>query len=132
MNLTDPDLVHWLALPERKQALEFTAEGWALAEGCALLGDYEKPQELIAQLLGQIINGFVGESARRAGPDLAVEWQVSEDRLTAVVAFDIDALREVSGICDMELGEFQSAIQSSLELSLAEIYNQHKDKRQLH
>ena len=132
LNLTDPDLVHWLALPGRKQALEFTAQGWALAEACALLGEYENPQALIVQMLGQIISGIVDESAKKAGPDLAVEWQMAKDRLTATVAFKIDALKELCGICDMELGELQSAIQSSLELSLLEIYNQQKGNQQLH
>jgi hypothetical protein len=132
LNLTDPDLVHWLPVPDRKQALEFTAQGWALAEACALLGEYESPQALIVRMLGQIISGFVDGSAKKAGPDLAVEWQMPKDRLTATVAFEIDALKELSGICDMELGELQSAIQSSLELSLLKIYNQHKDQQHLH
>jgi hypothetical protein len=132
LNLKDPDLVHWLAVPDRKQALEFTAQGWAIAEACTSLGEYENPQALIVRMLGQIISGFVDESVKKVGPDLAVEWQMSKDRLTATIAFEIEALNELSGICDMELSELQSAIQSSLELSLLKIYNQHKDKQQLH
>jgi hypothetical protein len=43
-----------------------------------------------------------------------------------------DALKAVAGVLTMELGELQSAIQSSLELALLELYNKHKDKQLLH
>lgn len=130
MNPNDPDLVHWRSLPERRQALEFTAQGWALAEACALLGEYEKPQALIVYMLSHIISGLVEEGAN-GGPELNIEWQV-KDGLTATVAFQTDALKALSGVCNMEVGEMQSAIQASLELSLLETYDEHKDKQQLH
>lgn len=128
--MTDPELVHWRPLPERRQALEFTAQGWALAEACALLSAYEQPQMLIIDMLSQIINDLIEEDAK-TGAKLSVEWQV-EDGLTASVAFQTDALRALSGVCNMQVGEMQSAIQSSLELSLLDTYNEHKENQQLH
>lgn len=55
-----------------------------------------------------------------------------DDGLTATVAFQTDALKALSAVCDMEIGELQSAIQASLEVALLEMYNEHKDKQQLH
>jgi hypothetical protein len=128
----DPDLVHWTAAAEHKQALEFTAQGWAIVEVCAVLGEFERPRDLIGHMLGQIINGFVGDKSAKSGGELQAEWRIPEDGLTATVAFATDALKEVAGVLDMALGEFQSAVQSSLELALLEFYNKHKDKQQLH
>jgi hypothetical protein len=128
----DPDLLHWVTLAERTQALRFTAQGWALAEACALLGEYGKPQEMIVEMLGAIINGFVEEGTKSARGELQAEWRLPENGLTATVAFGTDALKAVSGVCDMDLSELQSAIQSSVELTLLDLYNKHKDKRQLH
>jgi hypothetical protein len=128
----DPGLVHWTSLPGRKQALEFSARGWAIAEVCAALGDFPTPQDLIGQMLGRIINGFIESGASPLGGELQVSWQIPEGGLTATAAFEIDALEAVAGVFDMELGELQSAIQSSLELSLLELYNEHNDKLRLH
>jgi hypothetical protein len=130
MNPVEPDLVHWRALPERKQALEFTAQGWALAEACTLIGEYEKPQALVVFMLSQIISGLV-EGDPKNGPELNVDWQVKEG-LTASIAFHTDALKALATVCDMEIGELQSAVQSSLELALLEMYDEHKGKQQLH
>ena len=47
-------------------------------------------------------------------------------------AFQTAALKALSAICDMEVGELQSAVQSSLETELLDMYDQHKDKQQLH
>jgi hypothetical protein len=129
---TDPDLVHWRSLPEGKQALEFTAQGWAIVEVCAALGEFQRPQDLIAHMLGQIINGFVETDTKSTGGELQAEWSMQEDGLTATVAFGTDALKAVSGVLDMDLGELQSALQASLELSLLELYNEHSDKQRLH
>ena len=128
----DPDLVHWLALPERKQALEFTAQGWALVEVCAVLAEYPKPQDLIVHMLGQLINAFIDTDTKTPGGELRVEWRMPEDGLTATAAFETDALKAVAGVCDMDLGELQTAIQSSLELALLKLYEEHDDKQRLH
>lgn len=128
----DPDLVHWLALPGRKQALEFTAQGWALVEVCAVLAEYPQPQDLIVHMLGQLISGLVETDTKTSGGELRVEWRMPEDGLTGTAAFEIDALKAVAGVCDMDLGELQTAIQSSLELSLLKLYNEHNDKQRLH
>lgn len=130
MNPNDPELLHWRALPERRQALEFTAQGWALAEACAMAGEFDRPQTLIVHMLGEIIGNLIEEDADK-GPSLDVEWQLNHG-LTATVAFRTDALKALSGVCRMEIGEMQSAIQSSLELALLDIYDEHKDKQQLH
>ena len=128
----DPDLVHWTATAERKQALEFTAQGWAIVEVCAVIGEFDGPRELIGHMLGQIIEGFVDDKSAKFGGQLQAEWRVPADGLTAVVAFSTDALKALAGVVDMDLGELQSALQSSLELVLLEFYNEHKDKQQLH
>ena len=127
----DPDLAHWRSQPEGRQALEFTAQGWAMVEVCAALGEFRRPQDLIAQMLGQIINGFVDPGTKSLGGELQAEWSMQEDGLTATVAFGTDALKAVAGVVDMEFGELQSAIQSALELMLLELYNKSNDKRRL-
>jgi hypothetical protein len=130
MNPLDLDLVHWRSLPERKQALEFTAQGWALAEACAL--HYKrKPQAFVVHMLGEIISGIVDDT-RQSGPELNIEWQRPTDGLTASIAFQTRPLTELAGICDMELGELQSAIQNSFEGFLLELYNQFSNKQRLH
>jgi hypothetical protein len=129
---TDSDLVHWRTLPERKQALDFSEHGWALTEACALLGDFRQPEDMIALMLNEIINGFVEEGTKEPGPALQIHWQMPEDGLTATVTFQTDALKAAAAICGMELGELQSALQSSLEQSLLEFYDEHNNKRLLH
>jgi hypothetical protein len=129
---TDPDLVRWTALPEHKQALAFTAQGWAIVEVCAALGEFQKPQELIGRMLGQIINGFLEHDTNASGGELQVSWSMPGNGLTATVAFETGALKGVAAACDMEVGELQSAIQSSLELSLLELYKEHNDAQRLH
>jgi hypothetical protein len=129
---TDPGLVRWTALPEGKQALAFTAQGWAIVEVCAVLGEFRKPQELIGRMLGQIINGFVEHDTNASGGELQVSWRMPENGLKATVAFEMGALKGVAAACDMEVGELQSAIQSSLELSLLELYKEHNDAQRLH
>jgi hypothetical protein len=129
---TDPDLVDWLALPERKQALGFTAQGWAVVEVCAVLTEYPKPQDLVVHMLGQLINEFVEIDTKTPGGELRVDWRMPEDGLTATAAFETDALKVVAGVCDMDLGELQTAIQSSLELALLKLYDEHNDKQRLH
>jgi hypothetical protein len=128
----DPGLVRWTSLPEHKQALAFTAQGWAMVEVCAVIGEFQKPQQLIGQMLGQIINGFVEHDTNRSGGELQVSWRMPENGLTATVSFETEALKGVAAACDMELGELQSAIQSSLELSLLELYKEHNDAQRLH
>jgi len=127
----DAELLRWLTLPEKKLALQFTAHGWAIVEACAMVGDYAKPQSLVVKILGNIINNLVEEEAPMA-KELEVHWLVPADRLTATVAFETDALKMVSAVCDMELGELQSSIQGGLELSLLEFYAKHGHKQRLH
>ncbi|MPZ46545.1 MAG: hypothetical protein GEV05_24785 [Betaproteobacteria bacterium] len=124
--------MHWLPLPERKQALEFTAHGWAVVEVCAGIAEYRKPQDLIVHMLGQIINGFIERDIKTSGGELRVEWRVPEDGLTGTATFAIDALKVAAAACDMDLGELQTAIQSSLELSLLKLYDEHNDRKKLH
>jgi len=130
MTPNDTDLIHWHMLPEHRQALEFTAQGWALVEVCALAGEFPLPQALVVSMLSEIISDFVEEDAK-SGPELNVEWQMS-DELTASIAFQTDALKALAVVCDMEIGELQNAIQSSFELALLDRYNKHKPKQQLH
>jgi hypothetical protein len=84
---TDPDLLHWKSQRDGKQALVFTAQGWAMAEVCAALGEVRRPQDLIARMLGEIINAFV-DIGSKSGGELQAEWTMPEDRLTATVAFE--------------------------------------------
>jgi hypothetical protein len=83
-------------------------------------------------MLGQIINGFVEHDTNRSGGELQVAWSMPANGLTATVSFETEALKGVAAACDMELGELQSAIQSSLELSLLELYKEHNDAQRLH
>jgi hypothetical protein len=78
-----------------------------------------------------IVNGFADADSKSSGGELRAEWSLKEDRLSATVAFGGDALEAVAGVVGMDLGELQSAIQSSLELALLELYNEHTDKQRL-
>jgi hypothetical protein len=44
----DIDLVHWHWMPDRQQALQFTAQGWALVEALAQFGEYLRPQHRVS------------------------------------------------------------------------------------
>lgn len=131
MDAAVPELMHWRSVAGRKQALAFTAEGWALAEACALLSKHGQPQTFLLSTLGRIIGDFVRGDVKD-GPELTVEWESPDHGLTATMTFQTAALKALSAICDMEVGELQSAVQSSLETELLDMYDQHKDKQQLH
>jgi hypothetical protein len=126
------DLVHWHRLPDRQQALHFTAQGWALVEALAQFGEYVQPQDLVAHMLGQVINAMVDDE-RGSGPQsLQVQWRIKDCGLTASVTFELDALKTVAATCDMGLGELQIAIQASVEVSLLELYAEHSGGQRLH
>jgi hypothetical protein len=131
MNHQDPDLVHWRSMRGRKQALEFTPHGWALAEACTQLGDYEMPHALIVSMLGKIIARLVEDDASYRS-HIDVEWHIAGDGLSAAVAFQADALRGLSGVCGMAPGELQSAIQATVEMLLLEMYETYKASQPLH
>lgn len=115
----------------RKQALEFTPHGWAMAEACTRLGDYEMPHALIVSMLGKIIARLVEEDSSGRS-ELDVEWHIARDGLSAAVAFQADALKGLSGDCGMEPGELQSAIQATVEMLLLEMYETYKASKPLH
>jgi hypothetical protein len=128
----DLDLVHWHWMPDRQQALQFTAQGWALVEALAQFGAYVKPQHVVAHMLGQVINAMVDQD-RNTGPrSLQAQWRLQGHGLTASVTFAVDELKTVAETCDMELGELQIAIQASVEMSLLKLYAEHSGKQRLH
>jgi len=128
----DVDLVHWHRMPDRQQALQFTAQGWALVEALAQFGEYVKPQHLVAHMLGQVINAMVAEDQNTGPQSLQAEWRIQDCGLSASVTFEVDALKTVAETCAMELGELQIAIQASVEMSLLTLYAEHSGKQRLH
>ena len=128
----DVDLVHWHRMPDRQQALQFTAQGWALVEALAQLGEYVKPQHLVAHMLGQVINAMVEEDQNTGRRSLQAQWRIQHRGLTASVTFELDALKTVAETCAMEVGELQIAIQASVEMSLLTLYAEHSRKERLH
>lgn len=124
------EFLRWRPLPDRRQALEFTEQGWALAEACAQLSEYGRPQALIVFLLGRVLGELV-ERDLGSGSQVGIEWH-EKDRVSAGISFQIDALKALAGACDMEVGELQNALLSSLELALLDMYGEHKDSQQLH
>lgn len=124
------EFLRWRPLPERRQALEFSEQGWALAEACAQLSEYGRPQALIVSLLGRVLGELV-ERDLGGGSEVGIEWH-ERDRGTAGISFKTDALKALAVACDMEVGELQSALLSSLELALLDMYGEHKDRQQLH
>lgn len=82
---------------------------------------YRKLQALINFLLSQIICGFV-EGDPQTAPELNVDCHVKAGS-TAGIAFQADALKALAAVCDMEVGELHSAMLSSLELDLLEMYD---------
>jgi hypothetical protein len=132
LDAVDADLVRWQRQPDRKQALQFTAQGWALVEALAQFGDYGQPQHLAADILGQVLDALVDEDSQSRPGSLQVQWRLHDQGLTASVAFEVDALKTVAATCDMELGELQVAIQASTELSLLKLYAEQSAKQRLH
>jgi hypothetical protein len=128
----DIDLVHWHWMPDRQQALQFTAQGWALVEALAQFGEYLRPQHLVAHMLGQVINAMVDEDRNARPKSLEAQWRIQDSGLTASVTFEVDALKTVAETCDMELGELQIAIQASVEMSLLKLYAEHSGTQRLH
>ena len=123
------ELSCWLAYTDQRPVLAFTEQGWALAEACAHMTEFEKPQALVVFVLIKIINEFV-EDASASGPDLPIDWTIAEDASSARLAFPLTALQGVAGVCGMTLDEFQTTIQSSMEEALLHIYE--SDKSWLH
>lgn len=123
-------LAHWLTLPDGRIGLEFTEEGWALAEGCAMFGEFDSPKGLVVFMMGQIINQMVDHPI--PSKPLPLYWQPPQAPETALVAFDTDVLNEVAGSCDVPLPQFQATVQCCMEFGLLQMYQQRPDNRRLH
>jgi len=128
----DVDLVHWQRMPDREQALQFTPQGWALAEALAQFGAYQEPRHFIAHMLGEIINAVVDEDRSPDHASLRAECRIQTHGLTASVTFEMEMLESVAQTCGMELGELQIAIQASAQVALLRLYAEHSRRRRLH
>jgi hypothetical protein len=82
-NEFDVDLVHWHRMPDRQQALQFSAQGWALFEALAQFGEYVKPQHLVGR---RSVEG--GARSARRETEFKVIFTCADAALAGSVPFD--------------------------------------------
>jgi len=126
---SDFEIGQWRTLADGRLGLEFSAQGWAMVEVCALLGEFPRPQDLIQQILTEVVRNVEEPSARLVS---TLEWRAPPDSGTALLVLPPGALEAISKESDMEVGELQVLIQSSIEMSVVHIYKEHGSKQRLH
>ena len=126
---SDFEIGQWRSLSDGRIGLEFSAQGWAMVEVCALLGEFPRPQDLIQHMLEEIFRNVDQSSTRLVA---TLQWRAPPDSGTALLVLPPGVLEEISKESEMDVGELQTLIQSSIEMSLVHIYKEHGSKQRLH
>ena len=122
-------MTQWRSLSDGRLGLEFSPRGWAMVEFCALLAEYHTPRDLLQDMVCHIVDSIAETPSKQV---LNLQWQTPSGHSTAVLVLSPNALDAISQECEMAVSELQVVIQSSIEMSLAQIYKEHGRKHRLH